>query len=332
MPTTAAKPKSLHESALVVDSLMVCNWSPQILRNIHSGGVTAVSATCAVWENFRETMDNIAEWYQWFDRHSDLIMPVRCTADILEAKRTSRLGIILIFQNGAPLEDRFEFVRTFKRLGVGSIQITYNNQNFIGSGCYESNDTGLSDFGRMVIDEMNAVGIAVDLSHVGPKTTADAIAYSKKPVCFSHANPKALKDHARNKDDDLIKALAKRGGYVGVNLFPMFMPDQVRDRLEGLIVMLDHLINLIGEDQVGVGTDMTEGYGPDFWRWITLVNGRGTTTLNVPLSEQRQVLAKTSDYHLITRTLEQAGYKESRIRKILGLNYIDFLKKAWNES
>ena len=332
MSTTATATKTLHANAIVVDSLMVCNWSPEVLRNIHTGGVTAVSSTCAVWENFRETMDNIAEWYQRFHQHADFIMPVRRTADILEAKRTGRLGIILSFQNGAPLEDRFEFVRIFKQLGVGVIQITYNNQNFIGSGCYETVDSGLGDFGRMVVDEMNDVGVAVDLSHVGPKTSADAIAYSKRPVCFSHANPKALKDHVRNKDDKLLKAVADKGGYVGVNMFPLFMPDQVNRRLEGLVVMLDYLINLIGEDQVGIGTDMTEGYGPDFWRWITLVNGRGGTVLEVPISEQRQVLAKTSDYHLITRTLEQAGYGEERICKVLGLNFVSFLKKAWNEA
>lgn len=325
-------PRSLHDDALIVDSLMVSNWGPEVFRSIRKGGVTAMNATCAVWENFRETMDNIAQWHQWFAKNADLVMSVRSTADIAAAKRAGKLGVILGFQNGSPLEDRSEFVRTFKSLGVGVIQITYNNQNFIGSGCYETKDSGLSDFGRIVIDEMNDAGIAIDLSHVGDKTSTETIAYSKKPVCFSHANPRALKEHVRNKDDKLLRALADRGGYVGINMFPLFMPDKANRKVDDLVVMLDYVIKLVGEDQVGIGTDLTEGHGAEFWRWICQINGRGDTVLEVPSDQQGMIIRRGEDYPLITRALEGAGYSETRIRKILGLNFVEFLKRAWNEA
>jgi membrane dipeptidase len=323
--------RSLHDDALIVDSLMVSNWGPAVFRSIRSGGVTAMNATCAVWENFRETMDNIAQWQQWFAKNSDLVMPVRCTADIAAAKRAAKLGVILGFQNGSPLEDRFEFVRTFKSLGVGVIQITYNNQNFIGSGCYERTDSGLSDFGRIVIDEMNEAGIAIDLSHVGDKTSADAIAHSKKPVCFSHANPRALKEHVRNKSDKLLRALADKDGYVGLNMFPLFMPDRGNSKVDDIIPMLDYVIDLVGEDRVGIGTDLTEGHGVEFWRWICQINGRGSLLLDVPVEQQGMIIRRGEDYAVITAALKRAGYSETRIRKILGLNFIAFLQKAWNE-
>jgi membrane dipeptidase len=324
--------KSVHKDAIVVDSLVVSNWGPDVFRSIHAGGVTAMNATVAVWENFPAAMENIAQWHRWFIRHGDILMQVRRTDDILAAKKAGKLGVVLGFQNGAPIADNADMVRVFKALGIGIIQITYNNQNLIGSGCYERVDGGLSDYGRMVVDEMNACGIAIDLSHVGAQTSADAIAHSKKPVCFSHANPKALKDHARNKDDDLIRALVKKGGYVGINLFPLFMPDQANKTVDHIVVMLDHLIELVGEDHVGIGTDLTEGHGAAFWRWICLVNGRGDVVLDVPPEHQGMLIRHGRDWPLITQALERGGYSESRVRKILGLNFIRFLKEAWNEA
>lgn len=324
-------PQSLHDRAVIVDSLNVSNWGPPVFNSIHAGGVTAINATIAVWENFRETMDHVAQWQQWFVKHADIMMPVKRTADILAAKQAGKVGIILGFQNASPLEDRYEFVRVFKQLGIGIMQITYNNQNLVGSGCYESRDGGLSDFGRMVVDEMNAVGMAVDLSHVGAQTSEDAIRHSKRPVCFSHANPKALKDHARNKDDSLIRLLVDKGGYIGINLFPLFMPDQANKSVDHIVVMIDHLVELVGEDHVGIGTDLTEGHGAEFWRWICLVNGRGDMVLDVPPEHQGMLIRKAADYGQITRALEKAGYSETRIEKILGRNFVRFLKDAWNE-
>ena len=175
----------VHEQITVVDGLIAAKWGPEVFRAMRAGGLTAVNATCIAWEGTRKTLDVLAQWYQWFDRHSDLIMPIRHTRDIAAAKASRRTGIILGFQNGSPIEDRLDYLALFKQLGVGIIQLTYNTQNYIGSGCYESHDSGLSDFGREVVAEMNRVGIAVDLSHVGSKTTDDTIEFGVPPKMMS---------------------------------------------------------------------------------------------------------------------------------------------------
>ena len=166
---------------------------------------------------------------------------------------------------------------------------------------------------------------------MGPKTSADAIGYSKKPVCFTHANPMALKEHVRNKGDRLLRDLADSGGYVGVNLLPLFMADNANTRVEDIVVMLDHLIDLVDEDHVGIGTDLVEGHDAEFWRWISRLNGRGETVLEVPEDRRSMLIRKGDDYPQITRALEKHGYGESRVRKILGLNFVRYLAEVWNE-
>ncbi|HEV2170544.1 MAG TPA: membrane dipeptidase, partial [Candidatus Binatus sp.] len=216
--------RTVHDQITVIDGLIAAKWSPDVFKAMRAGGLTAVNATCIAWEGTRKTLDVLAQWYQWFDRHSDLIMPVWQTPDIAAAKASGRTGIVLGFQNGSPIEDRLDYLALFKQLGVGIIQLTYNTQNYIGSGCYESHDSGLSDFGREVLAEMNRVGIAVDLSHVGSKTTDDTIEFSKDPVVFSHVLPAELKAHPRNKETRQLKAVADRGGLVSVTMFPPFLP------------------------------------------------------------------------------------------------------------
>ena len=169
---------------------------------MQKGGVTAANCTCCVWENFRQTMDNIVRWKGWFNQNEDLLLQVFSTKDIHRAKAESKTGIILGFQNVSAFEDRIDYINLFKELGVGIVQMAYNTQNLVGTGCYESKDGGLSDFGREVVAEMNRVGIMCDLSHVGPNTSRDVIEVSSKPVCYSHCLPAGLKEHPRNKSDD----------------------------------------------------------------------------------------------------------------------------------
>ncbi len=171
-------PDQLHRRALVIDGLIISNWSRAVFEDMRRGGLSAANCTCLVWEGFRGAMDNIARWQGWFEAHADLLLQVRTTADIRRAKETGKVGVILGWQNISGIEDRLSYLGLFKTLGVGVMQLTYNTQNLVGAGCYESNDNGLSDFGRDVVTEMNRLGILVDLSHVGPKTSEDAIRHS----------------------------------------------------------------------------------------------------------------------------------------------------------
>jgi membrane dipeptidase len=241
---------SLHEKLIVIDGLVISKWGGEVFQALREGGVTAINATCAVWENSRQTLDNLAQWYHWFGEYADIIIPIRQTKDIEMGKAAGKTGIILSFQNGSPIEDRLDYLAIFKQLGVGIIQIVYNTWNLIGGGCYEMPDPGLSGFGREVIDEMNHLGIAIDLSHVGSKTTDDVIAVSKDPVLFSHVCPYELKKHPRNKETRQLKAVAEKGGLVGVTCFFSFLPKGDSSTVDDYADVIEWMVNHCGEDHI----------------------------------------------------------------------------------
>ena len=216
----------LHEDAIVFDGLIVSNWSREVFEDMRRGGLTAANCTCSVWEGFHDTMINVGQWNRWFQDHGDLIVKARTTTDIRAAKEQGKTAVVLGFQNTSAFEDRLDFIEIFKDAGIGVAQITYNTQNLVGSGCWESRDGGLSDFGREVIDHMNTLGIMVDLSHVGAKTSSDAIAHSIQPVAYTHVAPNGLLDHPRNKTDEQRREIVDRGGFVGTAIYPPFLPWQ----------------------------------------------------------------------------------------------------------
>jgi membrane dipeptidase (peptidase family M19) len=203
----------LHQDALIVDGLIIANFTREVFEDMRRGGLAAANCTCCVWENFRDTMENVARWKRLLRDNADLITQVYTTEDIRRAKREGKTGIILGWQNVSGIEDQIPFLALFKELGVGIIQMAYNTQNLVGTGCYEKHDGGLSEFGHEVVAEMNRVGILCDLSHVGAKTSEDVIRASKKPVAYSHCLPAGLKQHPRNKSDEQIRFIAERGGF-----------------------------------------------------------------------------------------------------------------------
>jgi membrane dipeptidase len=202
-------------------------------------------------------MRNIAQWKRWFTDHADLISPVRIVTDIHRAKAEGKTGIILGFQNISALEDQVGYIPLFKELGVGVMQITYNTQNLVGSGCYERHHGGLSGFGYEVVAEMNRVGILCDLSHVGAVTSRDGILASKRPTAYTPILPAALKAHPRNKSNEEIRFIVEHGGFVGVTMFPLFLARGNNSTVEDYVASIDHVIRIAGEDNVGIGTDFT---------------------------------------------------------------------------
>jgi membrane dipeptidase len=192
---------SLHQEGIVIDGLIISKWDRSVFEDMKKGGLTAANCTVSVWEGFKDTVANIAEMKRLIRDNADLLTLVRSTADIEAAKREGKTGIILGFQNAHAFEDHLGTIEAFADMGVRVVQLCYNTQNLLGTGCYER-DGGLSGYGHEVIAEMNRVGIMVDLSHVGPKTSEEAILASRKPVCYSHCLPAGLKDHPRNKSGE----------------------------------------------------------------------------------------------------------------------------------
>jgi len=324
--------EGLHAKAIVIDGLQISNWSEAVFQNNRKGGVSAFTATTAVHENFRETVRNITGWDHMFRKYADLIMPVKTTADIRMAKSAGKTGIILGFQNSGPVEDDLDLLKIFHSLGVKVIQLTYMEANYAGQGCLERIDAGLTNFGREMIEQMNRLGILVDLSHVGYQTTMDAIEASKKPVAFTHANPKSLWDHPRNKSDDQMKAIARRGGVIGATIFPAFLPSGNQATIEEYIDVIIYLVDMVGIDHVAIGTDFTENQPRQFFDWLlTGKSKKGPAmTLNHPLSNP-QGIQNPGDFPNITERLQARGLAAADIEKILGLNWLRLYEEVWEK-
>ncbi|MEE8434013.1 MAG: dipeptidase [bacterium] len=320
----------LHGELIVFDGLNVSNWSLSVFDDMRAGGLTCANCTCSIWEDFQATMGNIAAWKRWFRDHADLLLPVFSTEDIGRAKREGRTGIILGFQNTSAFEDQIGYVQLFKELGVGIVQLTYNTQNLVGSGCYESTDSGLSDFGREIVEEMNRVGTMCDLSHVGATTSRDTILASTKPVCYSHCLPSGLKAHPRNKSDEEMRFMADHGGFIGVTMFPAFLKKGIHSTVDDYVEAIDYVVNLAGEDCVGFGTDFTQGYGPEFFEWLTHDKGYARRLTDFGEIVNPEGLRTIGEYPNLTAAMGRAGWPEQKIRKIMGGNWVRVLDKVWD--
>jgi membrane dipeptidase len=314
---------------IIFDGLIVANWGPDIFHDMRRGGLTAANCTCCVWENFSQTMRNIATWNGWFRDYPELIVKARTIADIRRAREEGRTAIVLGFQNVSAFEDRLGYIQLFKEAGVGIVQMAYNTQNLVGAGCYESRDGGLSDFGRDVLAEMNRTGIMCDLSHVGPVTSEEVILASRKPVCYSHCLPAALKPHPRNKSDAQLRFIAEHGGFVGVTMFPPFLPKGPASTVDDYVAAIGYVIDLVGEDQVGIGTDFTQGHGPDFFRWITRDKGDGRKLTEFGEIINPEGIRTIGEYPNLLRAMERAAWSAGRIEKIAGENWLRVLVDVW---
>lgn len=317
---------TLHKSAIVIDGLVVSRWSRQVFEDMHKGGLTAANCTCSIWDGMRDTMINIARWKQAFRDNADLIMQVRSAADIRKAKELGRVGILLGWQNTTGFEDRLDLLALYKDMGVSVIQLTYNTQNLVGSGCWEDRDGGLSGFGREVVDEMNRLGILIDLSHVGPKTSSDAIAHSKRPCAYSHVAARGAFDNPRNKTDEQLREIIDRGGFVGVATYPPFMKTGADTTVDDCIDLFEYMINLCGEANIGIGTDFTQGHDDAYFDWLRQDKGYARRANpgrgRAPFVKGMESLAS---YPRLTEAMQRRGWKETRIRAVLGENWLRFL-------
>jgi membrane dipeptidase len=325
---------SLHDESLVIDGLQISKWGRPTFESMHAGGLTAVNCTCAVWEDFDAALGNVATFLRWFAEYDDVIRPVRTVDDIFAAKQEARVGIMLGFQNLAPIGDRPERLELFKQLGVGMMQIAYNTQNLVGAGCYEPKDPGLSGFGREVLEEMNRVGILADLSHAGSRTTADVIEHTELPVVYSHVCPAGLKPHPRNKTDEELKAVAASGGLVGITCFPSFLRAGNDATVDDYIEAIEYTLDVVGEDSVAIGTDFIQDQDLPFLEWLIRDKGHRRPVTVESMHDLGELvmprgIETSADFPNMTVAMERRGWPEPRIRKVLGENWVRVLAEVW---
>ena len=333
---TATEAEDLHRDTIVIDGLQIAAWSPEIFDEMRKGGLTAVNCTCCVWEGFQATIDNIAQFKQWC-RASDDLCQIFTVADIERAAEQDQVGLILGFQNTSALEANLSYLQIFQALGVRVIQMTYNTQNLIGAGCYETTDSGLTDFGHEALAEMNRVGILADLSHVGKRTSHDVITHSERPVVYSHVAPAALKEHPRTKTDDELRFIADHGGLAGACLLPAFMAAGNDATLDDYVDLIEHMVNTMGEDHVAIGTDFTQGHGKTFFEWLLRDKGYARMVTQASIKELMEPvlprgLAEIAEFGNLTEAMVRRKWPEPRIRKILGGNWLRIFDEVWEGS
>ena len=319
---------SLHRRSLVIDGLIIAKWSREVFEDMRRGGISAANCTVSVWEGFRATVQNIAQMKSLIRANSELVSLVRTSADIVQAQREGKTGIVLGFQNAHAFEDHLGHIEAFHDMGVRVVQLCYNTQNLIGTGCYER-DGGLSDYGREVVAEMNRLGMLIDLSHVGAKTSEETILASKQPVAYTHCLPAGLKAHPRNKSDEQLRFIAEHGGFVGVTMFPPFLRRGIDATVDDYVEAIGYVVDRIGEDSVGIGTDHTQGHGHEFFDWLTHDKGRHRELTKFGTVQNPEGIRTIGDLPNLTAAMERAGWKAGRIEKLIGGNWLRLFKQVW---
>ncbi len=328
--------KNLLKDQIVIDGLQYCNWNRELLEDVWKGGLTAIHVTVVYWENTEESFQKIDNWNNLINDNDDIICKATNTEDILKAKEKNKVAIIFGFQNSAPIANNIFLVEKFFNEGLRFMQLTYNNQTALAGGCFENFDSGVSRFGYQVIEEMNRLGMVVDLSHAGKKTCLDTIKFSKKPVAISHANPIFFHNSKRNIDDEVLAMLSKKNGFIGLSLYPLHLKDNSDCKLIDFCQMIKKLTNMIGIDNIGIGSDLCKNWDDDVVVWMR--NGKWTKKIDYGESvtkdsswpKQPMWFQKGSDIINIYQGLIESGMKEEEANKIIGLNWLNFMKNSFS--
>ena len=316
-----------------VDNLQYCNWSRDIFQINHEAKLDAVHATICYHEDFDELQKNIKTWNKHLQDNSDLIIQGKNSQDIDKAKKEKKTAIFYGLQNCSPIEDNIDYVEVLKDLGVLFMQLTYNNQSLLATGCYEKRDTGITRMGKEVINEMNRVKMIIDMSHSAELSTLEAIEISKDPIVVSHANPLFWHKGLRNKSDDVIKALNDSGGMIGFSLYPHHLKGASKCTLRSFCEMIAETTNIISIKQIGIGSDLCIHHPDSIVEWMR--NGTWTKTKdfgegsanNAGFPPQPSWFEDARGFDNLEKGLLEVGFSEEETHDILGNNWYNFYRK-----
>ena len=315
-----------------IDNLQYCNWSRKIFEINRSAGLDAVHVTIVYHEDFDELQLEIKKWEKLFHENSDLIFLGKNFQDIDKANKENKTAIFFGFQNCSPIEDDINLVEKVHQLGCRFMQLTYNNQSLLATGCYEKVDSGVTNFGREVIREMNRVGLVVDMSHSAEKSTLDAIEFSEKPIAITHANPSFWHPAKRNKSSDLLKNLSDSGGMLGLSLYPHHLKDNTNCTLDSFCEMVAKTAEIMDVKKIGIGSDLCLDHPDTVVEWMR--NGSWSKSKNYGEgSKNKPGFPKQPDWFLdargfsnIEKGLKKAGFSDTETHGILGNNWYNFYK------
>lgn len=333
MTDPASRARDLHRDHPVVDLCCPILRDLRHARTWLEGGVSAGFATMALTDDdLTSTVRRIAAWYREARDHPE-VLPAASVADLRRAKAEGRLGVVLAFQNSSPFGDDLDAVELFHRLGVRAAILAYNQAELAGDGCMEPRDAGLSAFGRRLVAEMNRVGMLVDLSHCGVRTTLEAIDASSAPVAITHTGAKAVYDHPRTVSDEQLRTLAERDGFVGINAHPAFLrPGTAAPPLDAVVDHLFAVADVVGIERVGLGLDFSQppedpGISPE--RYAMLLRQGVWTADTLPPPPWRYPIPSAAQVPMLTERLLARGLGERDVVGVLGENALGFLGRVW---
>jgi len=319
-------------SSYRIDNLQYCNWSKEIFKINNEAKLDAVHVTIAYHEDFNEVKKNVETWNKYFKENKDLIFQGKTFKDIEKAHKEKKTAIFFGFQNCSPITDNINLVEKVYDLGARFMQLTYNNQSLLATGCYEKNDSGVTRMGKEVIKEMNRLGLVVDMSHSAEKSTFDAIKISSKPIAITHANPSFWFAAKRNKSNELLKALADSNGMIGLSLYPHHLKDKSNCTLESFCEMTAKTAELIGVKHIGIGSDLCIGHPDSVVDWMR--NGKWTKTKDygegsssdASFPKQPDWFRDSRGFKNLESGLKKIGFKDTEVNDILGNNWYNFYR------
>ncbi len=315
-----------------IDNLQYCNWSREIFKINNEAGLDAVHVTLVYHEDYDEFLAKLDEWDHHFKKNTDLIFLGKDFRDIEKANKENKTAIFFGFQNCSPIEDDISLIEKVHEKGCRFMQLTYNNQSLLATGCYENNDSGVTNFGREAIKEMNRVGIVIDMSHSAEKSTLDAIKLSKKPIAITHANPSFWHPAKRNKSSDLLKELGNSGGMLGFSLYAHHLKNKSNCTLDSFCEMVARTAEIMGIKNIGIGSDLCLRQPDNVVEWMR--NGTWTKTKNYGegtkknsgFPKQPEWFTDARGFKNLEKGLKSIGFNDSETKDILGNNWFNFYK------
>ena len=315
-----------------IDNLQYCNWSRDIFEINRKAGLDAVHATIVYHEDFDELQKVISSWNNHFKENSDLIFLGKDYSDIEKAKKENKTAIFFGFQNCSPIEDDIKLIEKVHQQGCRFMQLTYNNQSLLATGCYEKKDSGVTNFGREAIKEMNRVGMVIDMSHSAEQSTLDAIEISEKPIAITHANPFFWHAAKRNKSNELLKVLSDSGGILGFSLYPHHLKNNTNCTLDSFCEMIAKTSDIMNIKNIGIGSDLCLNQPDEIVEWMR--NGTwsknknyGEGSKNKPgFPKQPGWFEDARGFFNIEKGLRKVGFSEEETNGILGNNWYNFYR------
>jgi membrane dipeptidase len=296
--------------------------------------VFPVGNTADPWGDYKKA---IGDALAFLEANPDRVLLVRSAADILKAKRDKKFGLLLGTQDSSMVGPELDRLAQMKKDGVMTVQLTYNNGNLAGDGSLEARNGGITKLGKATIERIEAEKLLLDLSHGGARTMAEATAYAKRPLVISHTGARALTDHPRNTADETIRAVADKGGVVGVYFMPFLTLDS-HPKGEDLLRHIEHVASVAGEDHVGIGTDngvLPQATDAEATRKLNEWAAQRIKAGIAAPGEGLNVWPMVRDYNSVDRyrrfaaDLQKRGWSEARLEKLMGGNFLRVYRDAW---